>query len=266
MTVAQGVGETPMSLCSRNAMLVGRTARDFCKDAGFEFQGVVDGDGLALQRLAHRCRADEAALKANATVHQGRLRYSVGGQALSREVLSRKRVRICPHCVSSDIEAGHGPQSCRPYGRLEWIVEPLRTCPVHGVGLVTVSDERRPKRFHDFAQLVQPAIKELGRFSDQAPRRMPSLLENYLSDRMSGKEHRTLRLLDALPFYAAATTCEQLGAVAIHGIDVQVETFNDDDWYEAGAEGFEIAEAGELGVRNLLVRIQTNTNARSGGD
>ena len=157
MTVAQGAGETPMSLCSSNAMLVGRTARDFCKDAGFEFQGVVDGDAIALQRLAHRCRADEAALKANATVHQGGLRYSVGGQALSREVLSRKKVRICPHCVSSDIEVGHGPQSCRPYGRLQWIVEPLRTCPVHGVGLVTVSDEKRPARFHDFAQLVQPA-------------------------------------------------------------------------------------------------------------
>lgn len=83
---------------------------------------------------------------------------------------------------------------------------------------------------------------------------------------MSGKEHPTLRLLGALPFYAAATTCEQLGAVAIHGIEVQVETFNDDDWYEAGAAGFEIAEAGELGVRDLLVRIQTNTNAKSGGD
>lgn len=266
MTVAQGLGETPMSFCSRNAMLVGRTARDFCKDAGFEFQGVVDGDDIALQRLAHRCRADEATLKANSTVNQGRLRYSVRGQVLTREVLSRKKVRICPHCVSNDIEVGHGPLSCRPYGRLQWIVEPLRTCPLHGVGLVTVSDQRRPARFHDFAQLVQPELDELARLSDQAPRRMPSRLEDYLSDRMSGKEHPTLRLLGALPFYAAATTCEQLGAVAIHGIDVQVDTFNDDDWYEAGAAGFEIAEAGELGIRDLMVRIQANTFAKKGGD
>lgn len=266
MTVAQGVGETPMSLCSRNAMLVGRTARDFCKDAGFEFQGVVDGDGIALQRLAHRCRADEAALKANATVHQGRLRYSVRGQTLTKEVLSRKKVRVCPHCISSDIEVGHGPLSCRAYGRLQWIVEPLRTCRVHGVGLVVVSDERTPKRFHDFAQLVQPALDELARVTDQAPRRKPSRLEDYLSDRMSGQEPPTLRLLGALPFYAAATTCEQLGAVAIHGINVQVDSFNDDDWYEAGAVGFEIAEAGEIGVRDLLVRIQANTFAKKGGD
>ena len=71
---------------------------------------------------------------------------------------------------------------------------------------------------------------------------------------------------NALPFYAAATTCEQLGAVAIHGVDVQVETFNDDDWYRAGAAGFEIAEAGEPGVRDLLVRIQANTIAKNGGD
>ncbi len=266
MTVAQGVGETPMSLCSRNAMLVGRTARDFCKDAGFEFQDVVDGDGIALQRLAHRCRADEAALKANATVHQGRLRYSVRGQTLTKEVLSRKKVRVCPHCISSDIEVGHGPLSCRAYGRLQWIVEPLRTCRVHGVGLVVVSDERTPKRFHDFAQLVQPALDELARVTDQAPRRKPSRLEDYLSDRMSGQEPPTLRLLGALPFYAAATTCEQLGAVAIRGINVKVDSFNDDDWYEAGAAGFEIAEAGEMGVRDLLVRVQANTAAKKGGD
>jgi hypothetical protein len=266
MTVAQGVGETPMSFCSRNAMLVGRTARDFCKDAGFEFQGVVDGDDIALQRLARRCRADEVTLKANATVNKGRLRYSVRGQALTREVLSRKKVRICPHCVSSDIEVGHGPLSCRPYGRLQWIVEPLRTCPLHGVGLVTVSDQRRPARFHDFSELVQPALNELARLSNQAPRRVPSQLEDYLSDRLSGKQHPTWGLLGALPFYAAATTCEQLGAVATHGINVQVDSFNDDDWYEAGAAGFEIAEAGEIGVRDLLIRIQANTIAKKGGD
>ena len=63
MTVSLADDETPASLCSRNAMLVGRTARDFCRDAGFAFLGVVDGVQATLDALAHRCRANVGILR-----------------------------------------------------------------------------------------------------------------------------------------------------------------------------------------------------------
>ena len=80
MTVAHDRDETPASLCSRNALLVGRSARDFCRDAGFTFQAVVDGKSSALQTLAHRCRADFGRLASTATVKISERRYTIGDQ------------------------------------------------------------------------------------------------------------------------------------------------------------------------------------------
>lgn len=264
MTVALGNNETPASLCSRNALLVGRTARDFCKDAGFAFQDIVDGVSPSLDRLAYRCRADSSALRAAATVKVSGRDYAIGDQVLTRESLCRAAVRVCPHCLALDIETGRGPNSTRPFGRLNWLIEPLRTCPEHGVGLVIIADDRRPARLHDFAWHVQPALSDLSRWVGEAPRRLPSLLQNYLSNRLGGKNQHEASFLNALPFYAAAKTCEVLGAVAISGKRISMNSLTDAEWHDAGSAGYEIAAIGEKGVRGLLTNLQEQAGPLKG--
>ncbi|WP_048710268.1 TniQ family protein [Microvirga massiliensis] len=257
MTVSLGEGESPMSFCSRNALLLGRTARDFSLDMGFTFQGIVDGNPSALEELAFRCRADVGRLAAASVTRIGDRRYSIGGQSLVRDTLSRKSLRVCPHCLLEDIGNGDGLEAVRPYGRTLWLVAPIRTCPKHDVGLVEVSDDHNPQRVHDFARLVQPSLPDLGRLVREAPRRRPSALEEYLTARLQGRNgDGHAAWLQTLPFYAAAKACEMLGAVVIHGIRFRAERLSDTEWHEAGAAGYEIAAGGEQGIRSLLSRLQ----------
>lgn len=256
MTVSLADDETPASLCSRNAMLVGRTARDFCRDAGFAFLGVVDGVQATLDALAHRCRANVGILKATAIVKIGEHRYMVGDQLMTRDTLSRRVLRVCPHCLSQDIESGCGPLRTRPYGRLHWQIEPIRTCREHGIGLVTVSNDCHPQSVHDLALLVQPSLSEISRLAHDAPQRRWSRLENHLAERCKARRSDEVPLFRTMPFYAVAKASEILGATAVHGARFSAEALSDADWHEAGATGYEIAATGEPGIRRLLTRLQ----------
>lgn len=264
MTVALANDETPASLCSRNALLVGRTARDFCHDAGFTFQNVVDGTPSALEALAYRCRADVDLLAATAAVKVAERRYMIGEQTLVRESLSRKTLRVCPRCLSQDIESGRGPERTRPYGRLLWQIEPIRTCREHGIALVAVSDDDHPHRVHDFAMLVQSSLSDIHRLASEAPRRRWSALEDHLAGRLKNPGYGEAPWLSTLPFYAAAKACEILGAIAVRGISFVADALSDADWHEAGAVGYDIAAAGEAGIRSLLTRLQDGFQQRRG--
>lgn len=256
MTVAHGHDETPASLCSRNAMLVGRSARDFCRDAGFTFQEVVDGRSSALEALAHRCRANLDQFGKTATVKVSERRYAIGDQILTRDTLSRKTLRVCPHCIAQDVETGRGPEKTRPYGRLHWLVDPIRTCREHGVGLMSVSEDVHPHRLHDFAMLVQPCLPTLRRMAREESKRRYSPFEDYLVKRLASSADQEAAWLNTLPFHAAAKTCETLGAIAVRGIRFAVGNLSEADWHEAGAAGYEIAQAGEPAIRTLLTRLQ----------
>lgn len=265
MTVAQADDETPASFCSRNALLVGRSARNFCRDAGFTFQNIVDGEPSPIDALAHRCRGDRNLLSSNATVKVGERRYMIGNQVLTRDTLSRIAVRVCPRCVVADIEAGRGPIRTRPYGRLHWQVEPIRTCREHGVSLITASTDKLPGRVHDFAVLVQPCLSDLDRLLAATEKRQWSRLEEHLAERLASQETSAATWLHTLPFYAAAKTCEILGAIAIHGSLFNSRTLSDAEWHEAGATGYEIAADGEPGIRHLLGRLQKDFSSSKRG-
>ena len=265
MTVTQAADETPASLCSRNALLVGRTARNFCRDAGFTFQEIVDGKPSSIDSLAHRCRGDHDLLRATATVKVGERRYTIGNEVLTRDTLSRMAVRVCPHCIATDFESGRGPLRTRPYGRLQWQVEPIRTCRKHGVSLVVASTDKHPGRVHDFAVSVQPCLSDLNQLLAATQKRKWSRLEEHLAERLDSQRASAETWLHALPFYAAAKTCEILGAIAIHGSLFNSRTLSDADWHEAGATGYEIAADGEPGIRHLLGQLQKEFSSSKRG-
>lgn len=76
---------------------------------------------------------------------------------------------------------------------------------------------------------------------------------------------RRLGWLHTLPFYAAAKTCEILGAIAIHGSLFNSRTLSDAEWHEAGATGYEIAADGESSIRQLLGRLQRDFSSSNRG-
>ncbi|MBL0405303.1 TniQ family protein [Microvirga aerilata] len=264
LTVRLRLDETPQSQCSRNALLLGRSAREFCRDMGLSFQGIVDGDMPALEALALRTRADLGLLAAGAVVKVGECRFSVSGQALVRDTLSRKSLRVCPHCIQTDLEQGTEPLAVRPYGRTAWLIEPIRTCPEHGVGLVAVAGDDHPQRVHDFAALIQPAIPGIRQIADGASRRSVTAFERHLLARCEGSDTDDVPFLRALPFYAAAKACEVIGAIATHGIRFRTDRLSDGEWHEAGAAGFEIASGGEDAIRAFLSGLQDRVRSAKG--
>lgn len=264
LTVSLRKDEWAASFCSRAALLVGRSARDFCRDMGFSFQDIVDGRDPALELLALRTRTDIKRLVRASVRKVAEHRFSLRGQTLVRDALSRKTLRVCPHCIRTDLEQRSEPLAVRPHGRTAWLVGPIRTCPEHGVGLVAVSVDDHPQRVHDFSALVQPAISNIGQIADAAPRRRSSTFEHYLLARCEGRDGDRAPFLSALPFYAAAKTCEVIGAIATLGIRFRTDRLSDAEWHEAGAAGFEIASAGEDGIRAFLSRLQDRVRSAKG--
>ncbi|MBN9598730.1 MAG: TniQ family protein [Afipia sp.] len=255
MVVDLGDGESPMSFCSRSALLLGRTARDFSRDIRLRFQDIVDGDVPTLEALALCCRADADELKAFSLVKLAQQRHSLRGQLLTRDTVGRKTLRVCPHCLLEDIDTRQGLVSVRPYGRTTWLITPIRTCAKHEIALVDVVPDNGSRQIHDFAHLVNLSIPSLERLAASSSPLRPSGFEKHLARRIAGHVDHA-HWLQSLPFYAAAKVCEVLGAIATLGIRYSSKMLSNIDWHSTGATGFEIAASGEPGIRSLLVRLQ----------
>lgn len=245
-----------MSFCSRAGQLFGRNAREFCLDMGLPFQAVVHGNNDALQTISRLCRVSSQELLNASIVKVGERRYQLRDQELVRDSLARSTMRVCPRCISDDLECADGPRVIRPYGRTLWLIGSIRTCPRHSAALVKVAEDNNPHRVHDFTLLIEPSLDLVPQLIQQSAERPPSGLETYLCDRLRHQKDSPPRWLDMLPFYAAAKTCEMLGAVATRGIRFYANSLSEDDWYVCGDQGYEIAKSGEDGIRSLLSRLQ----------
>ncbi|MGU3493953.1 TniQ family protein [Xanthobacteraceae bacterium A53D] len=247
-------GETPASFCSRVAAIVGRSARRFCRDFGLAFMDIVDGRPEALSALASLTGASEGALVSNAIVRYEERQFTYHGHHLVRDAMSRAVLRVCPHCLRKDMAEGRGPLNARPYGRVMWLIESIRTCPEHNVALSVISEDDHPQRVHDFSLLVQPHLGAMEVMAEGAGHRTPSSLERYLLLRLEGKAEASW--LDELSFHAVSKSSEVIGAVVGRGTGYRDEEMTDALWHRAGGEGFDILSRGKDGVRDLLTGLQ----------
>jgi hypothetical protein len=264
VTVPLGAGETPASFTARLAAANRLPAREFCLDWGIRFQKVVDGNVEAIGRIAELGGADPAALAAHAFVRGEKHDCRYRGERLVRPVLCRARVRICPRCLQEDI--GGRPDLAphlAAYNRGMWLLEAVKTCPRHHLGLVEVSNDPAPNSLHDFVHHVSPVLGQIDRLIENAPRRRPSGLENYVLARLAGEQSSPF--LDGLDLHAAIKTCEMIGAVAVCGRTPNLRRLSDDGWWRAGAAGFEIAAGGPPAIGAFLTELQhTYPYGRSG--
>lgn len=190
--------------------------------------------------------------------------FTFRGEALTRTVIRRSQVRVCPACLADDMRRWPALGPAAPFGRYEWQLAPLRTCPVHGQPLVEATNGYAAT-VHDFSRQLQPVLDQLINHADEGSRRQPSRLETYLRARLTGVARTATAWLDALPFHAAARLGEVVGAVAVHGPQVRINALTDDEWWAVSDAGYDIVAEGPTGIRALLDRLAASFWSRKGG-
>jgi hypothetical protein len=257
-TVPLMPGETPASFASRLAYRNWRPSmRVFCADMGLPLQHIVDGHPKALGRLAELVGLGPERLTAGAIIREGKTYRAGQGAHLTRLSLRRERVMGCAACLRDDVASSDLQREVAPYGRLIWNLAHIRCCPVHGMPLVELARAERNTFNHDFTRLIEPIIGRIEAMVAASAPMPPSRLEAYLLQRLDGQPTSSC-WLDRLPFYAAARTCEMLGAVAVFGRRQNLNHLGDVDWIRAGDAGFGIASTSEKAIDAFLTELRVS--------
>ena len=165
----------------------------------------------------------------------------------SREFLETDRCRFCPACVASDI--GPKQRLHLAFGRVEWMVKFIHTCPEHGIRLQTVSGHR--SKAADFSAQLRTAIGDLERLAGTQSPDTPTGLQDYVINRL----HRGLpqgNWLDKFPLQAAAHFTQLLGGLSRDGCEPNLEEFDEQDWIEVACIGYEIISRGAQAIEFAL--------------
>lgn len=267
ITVPLHTDEIITSYCSRIAAANGiPSARVFANDMTLDFTGLANGKPAAVQRLAELVRLTPSQIE-HAVVVTDQKHAHVSGQTFSRPHFRRHRLRFCPHCIMEDEAANFGRRQSRAYGRMNWLITFIRTCPVHRARLIT-SIKTSTIAVHDFVVRLGWERPNMSEHLLASSRQEPTKLERYVSNRLLGKESG-MRLLDSMPLYAAAQTAEWVGATMTQGVDFMPDSLSEMDWQEAAKAGFEVLADGKAGVRRFLedlcAKYTTNPGVRQGG-
>ncbi|MEN3236340.1 TniQ family protein [Methylobacterium ajmalii] len=249
-------GESVPSFTARLAQRNGvGSAREFCLDMGMTFQACIDGEPVALAKLA-RLTALPLEVLEQASLRREGIGFRLRGESLTRFSVPRARIHACPACLRADLEVGVGGNEPAPYGRTEWLLRVFRACPVHACALTDVGNKEidGPHALHDFALHMRGRETEIARLADEAAPRTPSALEGYVRDRLEAIA-RGGTLLDGLELHAAITTCEMLGVLATRGPATKLRSLTEEEWHDAGDAGYCLARGGERGIRALLDEI-----------
>lgn len=168
----------------------------------------------------------------------------------SREFIDVNRCRICPACTLKDI--GSVYNAYRAYGRIEWMLRFVHTCPKHRIPLIKVSGLRNDSS--DFSRQLRQILLELEGHADAPQREVSTALQDYVIDRISGG-HSAGLWLDNFPIQAAAHFTELVGAICRDGPEPELESFDDNDWIEVAEIGFGIVQMGRDVVERELARF-----------
>lgn len=255
--------ETVASYVSRVASKAGYTARDFCLDMKLSFQALCDGKPETLARFSKLVGFESDRFPAAIFKRTGDRRFEFKQEPFSRHSLRRATVRVCPHCIQEDLERDVDHKTVRPYGRWSWNIGSIRTCLKHNTPLVMAANEHHPQKVHDFSRLLQPFVEDINRHVLAAQYREPSSLEIYLEKRINGDQPKNLLSSLHAHAYAAARACEIIGATKLYGAIIVAESLSEDQWYEAGQVGFDIAIQGVDGIRDYLDHLHHKFSSTS---
>ncbi|MCQ1572743.1 TniQ family protein [Neorhizobium galegae] len=243
--------ESFASFVSRVAAANGTTsAQIFCQHMGLQFQALVDGDPASVTRMLQLCGQSGKVSAIGIAVRDERT-YTFGMEVLLRSNMSRRHLRVCPHCLEEDEAAGTGPSGTRAYGRLAWLSSFVRTCAKHQAYLIPLPEPVQFGSPHDFAARVRLARDGWDSFRNGSAAAVPSTFERYVEDRLL-RRPRDVNWMDEVPLYAAGKLTETVGAIINHGRNFVTGNLTEAEWIEAGRSGFEVTSAGPTAFAEFL--------------
>ncbi|WP_438748214.1 TniQ family protein [Pararhizobium sp. O133] len=247
LTVPFHPQETIPSFCSRLAVANGiSSVMEFCWLLDLNHMRIINGDVEETEKLLQL--AGVADLAGRRLTKTG-VFYDINGETLARSSVVRGRLRYCPECIREDIDIQKGRPETRPYGRLEWCMTSIRTCPKHERLLYTADGEGTVKSF-DFAPMM---IAEMARLRDHRhPQLQPqSDFELFFARSLRGSREK-LGWLDDMPLYAVGRVCEWIGATLLFGKTYLVEELSEADLALASQAGFDVVRTGQSGFETFL--------------
>lgn len=248
--------ETPISFATRLASLhIGSSLAPFLRDMEMKASELAAGKDHAIGRLAEVAGVDVADLRHNSVRSLGNRWFDLRGNRLSAEFFANPYTVFCPACLREDDKLGGDPALVRR-GRLLWTLRPVRTCPVHGIGLLRRKKIAWDDAFHQLAFRVPERIKALDELVDGAPRRSPSPLQDYVTARLEGVTGPSW--LDSQTLEQAVRSTEMLGLLLEFGPEAKPGDLDENQWDAAGRTGYEVTAKGEKGIRKALRDVQAN--------
>lgn len=249
-------GETPTSFCSRLAIRNAcRNARDFCQLLGLHFRRIADGDPQALARLADLSGTSPERIADGTIRRLDSVRFSINGETITKPMLRRATIRICPLCLSDDMAAGPDLGKLAAFQRVEWLFSAFRRCPTHGIALVEICKDAHPSRTHDFGEAVLRHVNDPPTWPIE-PHDLPqSKFEDYVRARIQGTGGRAAGWLDHLRLYAVVRLCESFGLLSRFGPNARRRDLSEFDMHAACDEGIGVLEGGSKSVAPFLDKL-----------
>jgi len=247
--------EPAAGFASRLAALNGLFLADFLRDMGIDTWALDTGDTEALRKLARLGGVDLEALgRYTPTQTADRKHQIIAGQKFARLSVFRTYFRYCPHCLIEDLDRFEGPIAARPWLRVEWMIEPVRTCPAHDVMLIEADPEHQRFTSPDFCVTIGKLMPSIREQADYAVRLHHSLFVDWIIDRLDGTSSPTDALAD-LPMYAVLELATAIGLSALHSSRIKTKTLTEQQWAAVTEEGFRILCGGQSALVALLGRL-----------
>lgn len=194
---------------------------------------------------------------------RGRLDADLAGERMVWGGIHTTFFRYCPHCVAQDLVKSERdiPMAARPWLRVEWLIDQVRSCRAHGV-LLMESGRVGLGQSLDFsltmATDILPRLDDLRAGTQPAA---PNPFEDWVVRRLTGTRDPG-SWLDRMPLHAAVSACEAIGVSALHQADVRVRELTMQDWATASLEGHGIASEGRAGIDRFLDTLVERATAR----
>lgn len=246
--------ETGTSLVARRAAMEHAAhGRQFANDFYVNFERLAGGDPGELRKVSILLSADYDELRrwTPRRVGDG---FELGGEIITNYRSRRTRFRVCPMCAVEDVAAAPGLQldaavSCSAFT----LVDPIRTCFIHGAALVQVADSRSAGyHHHDFSLAIADALEDWDSLTSNAVLRRVTTFEWYLLGRLGFSQRMHVELADELDITDITTLSQYMGLFILRGRTAVLGDLDEDGLWQAAEIGFEVLSGGERGVRQFV--------------
>lgn len=234
----------------------GQGPQRLLEDKGIHLRDMNSGTSTALEVIAQISGIGPEILAAGSIGRIERCR-TFRGERWSREFVTPEGARFCPECLMQD-NAVAGPASQRI--QIAWRLRPVSTCPIHQRrltmmdGLAGGDDLSAPVYRHDALRV----------FSEDQIHQRPTVLENWVFDRLYNDVTEGGAWLDGQTIEQGTRVCEMIGSILHHGIHVNLKDMTAEALRLNAVAGFEVACEGEAQVYSALDRIRASSNSMAG--